>query len=355
MKAKILFVLFLLGFQLSFAQMYFESEWFHDEDAYYFNVKAVYQVLPKPYFISSPQHVKMMLARHNLFVARIDNAILLYDFETKQLDTLFFVYPDTKISQPFWSPNFDRVAFLIYNPRKAHNYTTKYRFIILTLDHNRVIKKEKYNVESVDWSDFDVTTPVFYEDSEMRTNSDSALDANTVRLGEDTLWYETVLEGKKAIVLSNIHGIQQVNLFYEYQVNPETFKVEKFKYLYKMLDFGGLYFDRYLCIPNKIIDLRTGRSLIFPDPPYYMANWSVQVGNKIAVFIPADKEYRSLAKGYIYVVNPDDFSYKKFYVEGLVVHAFNVYWSTLKAIDSHTLEYKSMQGNREVRRQLRID
>ncbi len=352
MKSKILLLLLVLVVRTGFGQVYFEKESYEELDVTtYFNLKAVYQTFAVPGFLpSSPERVKMMLSQHNLFVARIDNVVVLYNFDTKQLDTLFFAYPDTKISQPFWSPDFDRVAFLIYNPRKTHGYTTEYRFIVLTLDGNKIIKKQKFNVDDVDFDAFDVTLPLYYEDLEQTTRGDTVVYDRTVILTEDTLKYRTKLGNEPFIVLPDVHGVQQVNLLYEYRVDLKTRKVEKFRYLYKKLDeaFSDLFFGRYLCMPAKIMDLRTGRSLVFPDPPYLMANWCVPIGRKLAVFVPTDREYNSVAKGYIYVVDPRDFSYKKFFVNDIIVHAFSVYDCTLKAKDSHTLEYETVRGMKQL-------
>ncbi len=120
-----------------------------DGDYSYYKFVRVERYVNTPSIFQDTSKVSMHYFHHNILIARVKNAILHYDVNTSKLDTLFFVYPETQILKPLWSPNNDKVAFLIYNPQKKYNYTTPYRLIVLTLNNGKVLKKEKINIEKI--------------------------------------------------------------------------------------------------------------------------------------------------------------------------------------------------------------
>ncbi len=78
---------------------------------------------------------------------RDNNEICIYLISSKKTYSLFEVFPDIDgVSGPVWSPNGQRVAFVVINQERKHDYTDFCRIIVLELDRNAtVVAKYKFD------------------------------------------------------------------------------------------------------------------------------------------------------------------------------------------------------------------
>ena len=301
-------------FSQTFKKIQYSAE--YDIDSYY-DILKVYDSLAIPKFLQNTNRVKMIDIHYNILIARIDDAIIHYNFDTKKKDTLFFVFHDTEISLPRWSPKDDKVGFVIYNEKLTHGYKTNFRFIVITLNNGKVLKKEKFNVSNV------ISNALTYDD-----NSFLDMREYDFVLKENKVIYN-LSENRQIHRISDMSGYNNVNKMFSYFISYKNKKLYKGKFIEKNLDsyFSRILDNRYLCTPYKIIDLQTQDSIIWQKPRNYDPFWAGISPNKRTIVIYNSIKNRSnQSDGYLYVVSVPDFDIKKtIYIENLSVGAANIY------------------------------
>ncbi len=346
MKTK-LFLIFSFISTSIFGQKYFTEVEKWDVDDYYINVLAVYDELAMPKFLHDKNNnIAMLDIHYNILIARVNDAIIHYNILTGKTDTLFFVFHDTEISYPHWSPQNDKVAFLIYNENKTHNYTTQYRFIIITLDNGNVLKKEKFNVQNV---------TITYTDKLLNSSDELYTPYYDFELKENKILYKEN-ENSDYIVkdISKIKGKEEIIKDFTYILSEKN-KLLKVKILYKNL-YGythKLLDDRYLCSPDTVIDLKTRDFINLNIPTKYTTEpfWCDISPNKtkLVVFTPTqvfqkfDETANVMAfyaAGHITIISIPDLKIinKKFIPRADVIPA-DQYSITFNFLDDNTLSF----------------
>ncbi|MBN2891757.1 MAG: hypothetical protein JXL97_07810 [Bacteroidales bacterium] len=110
---------------------------------------AIYQKVDLPETIKQALECPPWVDIQGDFLTTVnENEVLMYNFNTKQLLSLFSLYDDIDgISAPAWSPEKDKIMFVIINQNMTHNYKAFARIIVLTFDenYNKIILKEKFD------------------------------------------------------------------------------------------------------------------------------------------------------------------------------------------------------------------
>ena len=326
MKKILLAIILVISLNSLFGQKKFDAKYVCFEEECYMDLYGLYDSLSLPDFLKDTNRIKMIDIHYNILIARVDNAILHYDLLTKKLDTLFYVYKETTITKPRWSPNNDKVAFLIYNPDLKYGYKTPFRFIILTLNNGKILKKEKHNVESVATSEI--------EDNDFSFNMENT----------KLVFYDENYE-KLNIFFSKLSGNEPIIKDYEYIPTLNEGKIYKVKYLYKNLWAGDkkLLLHRYLCKRGKIIDLVKKDSVEMDIPAVdsesATAFWcdASPDDKEIAMYICTNPPEQG-GELYIFTV-PGLKLRKKITINDVPIQAGDSYYIDMKFADNNTIMY----------------
>ncbi len=82
----------------------------------------------------------------NYLVYISDLDVKLYDIEKQKTRTLFSIYEDIDgISNPAWSPDGTKMAFVIINQQLLHDYEDICRIVVLTMKNGKVDKMQKFD------------------------------------------------------------------------------------------------------------------------------------------------------------------------------------------------------------------
>jgi len=82
----------------------------------------------------------------NLLVYQWDLDIKIYNIETKEVFSTFSVHDDIDgISNPAWSPDGTKLAFVVINQEQLHDYEDICRIVVLTLKKGKVEKMQKFD------------------------------------------------------------------------------------------------------------------------------------------------------------------------------------------------------------------
>jgi tricorn protease-like protein len=82
----------------------------------------------------------------NYLVYLSDLDVKLYDIEKQKTRTLFSIYEDIDgISNPAWSPDGTKMAFVIINQQLLHDYEDICRIVVLTMKNGKVDKMQKFD------------------------------------------------------------------------------------------------------------------------------------------------------------------------------------------------------------------
>ncbi len=306
MKTKIVLPLLLTILTATnlFSQKYFMPIYreFEPDDITKMDIVGIYDSIPLPGFIQKNlTKIKMNSSHYNILILRINDAVVHYNVLTQKLDTLFFVFHETEISKPVWSQNNDKVAFVIFNPEMKYGYKTPFRLIVLTLNNGKVLKKEKFNIESIDYDYMDVDDSVlFFKDEQTLTYSD----------------YPRFHD----IKLSSPKGYEPIKTDFTYILFPKKRYIYKSRYFYRNLDEYdyALVLHRYLVTCGKITDLITRKSVTWKLPKVKnealqcLSDCAVSPDNsKLAVFKISDKTKDTFVGGDFLIYSLPDLKFIK--------------------------------------------
>jgi hypothetical protein len=82
----------------------------------------------------------------NLFIYQWDLEIKIYNIETQTTTTLFTVYDDIDgVSNPAWSTDGTKLAFVIINQEMFHDYEDICRIVVLSMKNGKVDEMQKFD------------------------------------------------------------------------------------------------------------------------------------------------------------------------------------------------------------------